>query len=205
MPGDCVEADVALEFGRGAPPGVALPWVYEAGCPYFDWLFGDSEAGRGVIAEWLERPTSEVSVTSMVSASLGGEHVGGFIAMGAADLAARRRADGTALVRARLALDKRQLVERVRASQALFPSPSEDEWYLSKMGLLPEFRGRALGAALVQRYLEAGSEHGFARFRLDVSADNAPALAAYHAAGFEVAAEGVAGGLRYLAMTRGYG
>jgi len=53
------------------------------------------------------------------------------------------------------------------------------------IGVLPAFRGRGLGAALLRDALALARERGFRRVELVVRADNARALALYERAGFE--------------------
>jgi ribosomal protein S18 acetylase RimI-like enzyme len=52
------------------------------------------------------------------------------------------------------------------------------------IGLLPQFRGRGLGAALMQAVLREASSRGFVRIELTVRADNAPAISLYERFGF---------------------
>ena len=53
------------------------------------------------------------------------------------------------------------------------------------IGLLPCFRGRGLGAALIAAVLQEGFSRGFVRIELTVRADNARAIALYEKFGFE--------------------
>jgi RimJ/RimL family protein N-acetyltransferase len=62
------------------------------------------------------------------------------------------------------------------------------------MGILPEWRGRGLGRALIERTLEAARAFPLVRVELAVRADNASAAALYRKVGFEVE------GLRRRAM-----
>jgi ribosomal protein S18 acetylase RimI-like enzyme len=57
------------------------------------------------------------------------------------------------------------------------------------MGVVPEYRGRGVGRALVEATLAAARSKGLARIDLEVRADNTAAIGLYHAVGF--AAEGV--------------
>lgn len=52
------------------------------------------------------------------------------------------------------------------------------------MGLLPDYRGKGLGWALISTTLKAAKEAGFVRVELDVYTDNARAIALYEKAGF---------------------
>jgi ribosomal protein S18 acetylase RimI-like enzyme len=87
-------------------------------------------------------------------------------------------------------------------SANLFPPVADDEYYLTKMGLDAPYQGQGLGHALVQQYLAQGKAQNYARYRLDVHADNQPAVRCYLAAGFKVlsSSESRDGRLRYHAM-----
>jgi ribosomal protein S18 acetylase RimI-like enzyme len=52
------------------------------------------------------------------------------------------------------------------------------------IGLLPQFRGKGLGAALMQAALREASSRGFVRIELTVRADNARAISLYEKFGF---------------------
>jgi RimJ/RimL family protein N-acetyltransferase len=52
------------------------------------------------------------------------------------------------------------------------------------MGILPAYRGRRLGARLLNATLEAAFDAGFVRIEFDVHADNARAIALYERVGF---------------------
>lgn len=53
------------------------------------------------------------------------------------------------------------------------------------MGLLPDYRGKGYGRALIERTLKAAWDCGLIRVELDVYADNEPAIALYESVGFE--------------------
>jgi ribosomal protein S18 acetylase RimI-like enzyme len=57
------------------------------------------------------------------------------------------------------------------------------------MGVVPEFRGRGIGRALIDATLAAAGRKGLARIDLEVRADNEAAIGLYRAVGFAV--EGV--------------
>ena len=52
------------------------------------------------------------------------------------------------------------------------------------MGLLPEWRGQGIGAALLRHALDAADQFGFLRIELGVFATNTAAIALYRKAGF---------------------
>lgn len=57
------------------------------------------------------------------------------------------------------------------------------------MGLLPEWRGKGIGRALIERTLNEAHLRGFVRVELTVHADNTRAIALYNSVGFQI--EGV--------------
>ncbi len=53
------------------------------------------------------------------------------------------------------------------------------------MGLMAPYRGKGIGERLLRTALAAAQDKGFDTIRLDVWAENAPAIALYHKVGFE--------------------
>ena len=174
-----------------------LPWVHEAGNPYFDWLFGGAAAAHAVLNAWMSRPSSEVSVRRISILMSPTDASGGFLALSGDELARARRADTLATLKEQVP----GLRDRLAAARGLFSPVEPDEFYLSKIGVALEFRSTGMGRKLIQEYLDSGRSAGFRRFRLNVSADNDRAVALYRAAGFGVDARKRRAGMTYLAMT----
>ena len=67
-------------------------------------------------------------------------------------------------------------------------SPQQREVFAHRgvlgMGVVPEFRGRGIGRALLDATLGAARRKGLARVELEVRADNAGAIRLYRSAGF---------------------
>jgi ribosomal protein S18 acetylase RimI-like enzyme len=183
-------------------PGVQA-LLHEAGNPYFDWLFGSSEGADAAIAAWMRRPQSELAIDRIRIALVDGELVGMYLALSGLALRGCRQADTVALLAetGRSGAARTALVERVEASKELFARVSPDEFYLSKIGVVGEHRGKGLGRALMLEYLAGGRKAGFSSFRLDVAAENEPAIRLYRTLGFGNAPEREAAGMRYLPMT----
>ena len=179
-----------------------LPWIHEAGNPYFDWIFGGSESARGHLADWMKRDSSEVSIRRVILLREKGTGVAGFVALSGVDLAGCRKADSLALAKIEPA-ERQRLLTRMSAARGLFPPVDPGEFYLSKMGVLPVHRGRGLGRRLVETFLEVGENARFRRFRLDVARENRLAKELYASFGFEVTQECSSenGRLAYAAMT----
>lgn len=181
-----------------------LPWLHEAGNPYFDWIFGGRESAARWIASWMGRPSSEISIARASLLFVDDRPVGGFIALGGADLAVCRKADTLAMLKEANSRGRADLRARMSAVRALFPRVEADEFYLSKMGVASDFHGRGLGRELARGYLAAGQAAGFRRFRLDVWADNKPACQLYESLAFRVIQESTSleAGMKYLSMVR---
>jgi ribosomal protein S18 acetylase RimI-like enzyme len=193
-----------------SPEGLAthaLPWIMEAGNPYYNALFGDAGATLSYLQKWVCRASSEVSILRvefLVSDSTSdSEFAGGFIALSGGDLRKARRADGVALLTSIAAQDRAALAQRLNNLSDLMAPVGDDEYYLSKVGLAQQFRGKGLARKLVGRYIEEGARLGYSRYRLDVSADNEAAVRCYRSAGFEIARSGQSqdGALKYYSMT----
>lgn len=131
----------------------------------------------------MRRPTSELFVGRAVLFGQA-QPVGGFIALTGAELAHCRLQDALAAAAATPAGERSALARRLRSGRSLFPAVGAGDLHLSRMGVLPAARGRGYGRAILNAFLEEGRMRGFSRFTLDVSADNAAALALYRSAGF---------------------
>ena len=178
-----------------------VAWIHEAANPYFDWLFGDPSAARAAVKTWLSRPTSEITAARVRPHTVNGEVVGGHVALSGVQLAVARQADAAAMLK--VPGDRAALLHRLTSVRDLFSPVEPDEWYLSKLGVLPTFRGRGLGSAILDDYIATGAALGLHRYRLDVYAENA-AVALYERAGFAVVSKTTskAAGMTYLAMAR---
>lgn len=180
-----------------------IGWITEAGSPYFDWLFGDVALAHDVIEARIRSRSSEVSLEVITALTDAREHLlGGFIGLPGAELHRRRRDDSMAFLQAVPRHDRPALMARMRASRQLFPPVEPEDFYLSKMGVRPDARGRGIGRRLVDRFVAAGVAAGSRGLRLDVYADNVHAIALYTSAGFEVIEESRSeqAGMAYLAM-----
>ncbi|MDH3201713.1 MAG: GNAT family N-acetyltransferase [Myxococcales bacterium] len=164
-------------------------WIHDASNPFADWYFGDREAAGEIIGEWMERPSSELYLgRAIVMMDDQEEPVGVLLGMSGAEVAACRMTDFTAFceeIGSETEAD--EVVDQVvTASRELFPPIEEDAFYISRIAIDPEKRGRGLGRQLVQHTIDLKRRQGFERVRLDVSADNADAIRAYESLGFKV-------------------
>ncbi len=55
---------------------------------------------------------------------------------------------------------------------------------IQNVGVVPEYRGRGLGQALLRQALEGFYQAGLRRAYLEVTAENAPAVQLYRSVGF---------------------
>lgn len=103
----------------------------------------------------------------------------------------QRLVDATAPMIAEMGLDADSLLDLIqRAEKASYLNahvPSH-AYYLLAIAVTREFRGRAIGATLLERVIDKARKGGFAQVQLDVLADN-PAVDFYLAFGFRVLVE----------------
>lgn len=164
----------------------ALPWVMEAGNPYYALLFGSAESTLRALDTWMRRSSSEISISRVQFLICDSEFAGGFIGLGGADLRKARKSDSIALMSTCGAADRPALIQRMANLSGLFLPVADDEYYLSKLGLNSRFRGRKLGRVLVERYIEEGRIRGYMRYRLDVQEGNEAAIRSYCSAGLQL-------------------
>lgn len=178
-----------------------LAWVLEAWDPYLGWLLGEREVATR-IERWMHRPSSEVAIGRVTVGELDDVVVGGYIAVDGAELPTCRISDAVASL-SEAGDEADALRARMEASRELSEPVSPDDFYLSKLGILPGYRGKGFGRRLLDRFIEEGSALGFHRFRLDVSAQNDRAIELYRLTGFQVVSMGMVPGtsLEYVAMS----
>ena len=164
----------------------SIPWVLAAGSPYFLELFGGEEPAIRALQLWMRRPSSEVSIGRGQILMEGSDIAGGFIALAGPELKLARKADALALWKTVPASELRALIRRMANGANLFSPVADDEYYLSKLGLNEEFRGRGLGSALIMRYLQEGRMRGYSHYSLEVLSQNDPAVRLYKSAGFQI-------------------
>ncbi len=86
--------------------------------------------------------------------------------------------------------------------EKLFFEGEKGSYYLCAMGVAPSFRGRGVGAALMEAAMAKGRELGYDRVSLLVSGDNSRARALYERFGFSVIEDVAIGGFDYLRMCK---
>ncbi|HTS19494.1 MAG TPA: GNAT family N-acetyltransferase [Verrucomicrobiae bacterium] len=183
--------------------GEILAWVHEASNPYLDWFWGSPTEAVAQLKEQLIRPNSELSEKRAVCLSEAGQIIGGYIALPGHELPACRKADLLTLSNHLKRAPNEGLIARMRQARSVFASVGSDEFYLSRIGVIPSARGKGTGKKLLGAFLEDGRRRGFRQFRLDVSADNERAIRLYRVAGFVMAGESAipTTPIRYFSMT----
>src|SRR4051812_10878287 len=94
--------------------------AYEAGRPYFDYLFGDPGTALAALGAWVRRPSSEVYAGRARLLVEGGTPVAGYIALTGAECRACRVADGLALMGLVSGADRAALLGRIGQTRGLF-------------------------------------------------------------------------------------
>jgi ribosomal protein S18 acetylase RimI-like enzyme len=182
----------------------ALPWIHEASNPYADWFFGERRCAREVIAEWMARPSSELSIGRSILAFEHDELRGCLIGLGGEDLRRCRAEDLKAVCNILGSGQEAESVLRLllEASHRLFPPVEDKHFYVSRVGVDPAMRGRGFGREIVEAAIDKARKEGFERVRLDVCADNHRAIHLYESMGFEVVARSASAqaAMAYAAM-----
>jgi ribosomal protein S18 acetylase RimI-like enzyme len=180
----------------------ALPWLAAAAGPYSLAMFGSADRLEAAYSEWIALPDSEMSLCRAWLLVEADGVIGGYLGLGGSELSAYRKADMFRMLRLFPKEDGRALRARLVSSQNLFSQVPADCFYLSRIGILPEARGRGYGDALLAHFCDTGRARGFAGFRLDVSCDATPATKLYARHGFVESFRAEWQDLCYLAMTR---
>lgn len=163
-----------------------LTGIHDASKPFCDWFFGGHDSARMTLGKWITRPSSESSSTRVKVQFDADRIVGGFLSLSGAELYACRKADMFALMKDMESDSTFDLFERFTAARALFPRVEPNAYYLSRLWIYPDYRGKGLAREICQGFLETGRAAGFKTFQLDVSADKQPALHLYRSCGFQV-------------------
>lgn len=180
------------------------PSVHDASNPFADWYFGDPEIAAELIEEWMGRPSSELYLGRGIVMMAGDEPVGVLIGMSGAELSACRNSDfGAFCEEIGTGEEADEVIEQVvTVSRELFPPVDPNAFYISRVAVVAEHRGRGFGRRLVEHTMETKRREGFEHFRLDVSAENAGAIHVYESLGLKKMShsESTIAPLEYLAM-----
>lgn len=179
-----------------------LTGIHEAGNPYYDWFFGGHDVARKILDRWMTRISSEVSINRVKLLLEGHQHAGGFIALTGKDLLTCRKSDMLALLKEMAPDLKFDLSGRFAAARALFPRVATDTYYLSKIWVTPDYRGKGLSRGILQEFLLSGRAEGLKLFQVDVFSENKTAIRLYQSFGFETTHKSsfTEANLEYLSM-----
>lgn len=164
-----------------------VSFFHLASNPYWDWLWDNKKSSTDQIVKWFENPDSELSFNRMTCITENDVILGGIIALSGNELRQCRRNDFFTLFNfARQQADSSAIILRIKYAHQFFPNVSDDEYYLSRIGVQNGNRGQGVGKRLLQTYLQLGEKKGFTKFRLDVATDNIRAIRLYTSAGFTI-------------------
>ena len=180
----------------------AVPWILAAGCPYYDWLCGGRGPAQRTVVMWMRQLSSEVSIRRVQFLELGSKIAGGVIGLSGAEVKSARTADINSYWATLDVGTRGSLIEKLSQGLRVFAPVSEDEYYISKIGLTRAFQGKGLARVLLKRCLDQGNALGYSTFRADVEVKNQPSLRIFLSMGFEIFYTGQSddGALRYHGM-----
>lgn len=159
-------------------------WIFDAGNPYWIWLWGSVPVARSRSLEWSARSNSELSLDSCRIVRSGGLAIGAYLAYPGSELNRRRRADTLALLQVARKEEGGELLNRLKSASSTFPLVADDEFHLSRLAVAPLVRGRGFGKEILNHFLASGRNEGFNRFSLNVAISNSAAIRLYVSAGF---------------------
>lgn len=80
-----------------------------------------------------------------------------------------------------------EIAKRSVLLQSIIPTPSKHALGLGHLAVVPQYKRRGVGSALVNHVLAQAKEAGKEALELDVECDNSAALSLYQRMGFEIA------------------
>ncbi len=178
-----------------------VPWIHQAGRPYYDIFLRGNDV-HSVIAQWLKRRSSELSLRRTRLLVADDRIAGGYISLAGGDLAGCRQADLLDLARTMGEHSYRELRDRMDDLSDLFAPVEDHDFYLSKLGVLPRMEGRGLSQYLMDDCLRRARQGGFGRVRTEVPEHDEETREFYETYGFKPIYRGKTSmsNLRYLSM-----
>lgn len=155
--------------------------LYSTADAYFNFLFGSAGSAHQQLSDWCRRPSSEYYLGRSHAAFDGDSCIGIIVHIAGGDIPKLRRADILAL----LSFLRKSSISPPTSKGSATPTavPSES-CYIRAIAVSRQHRGRSYGAQLLAAAEEYAATFGCRDLRLDVRADNAPAIAAYGRFGF---------------------
>lgn len=180
--------NVCIRPAQPADSALAVKLIHLSMGEEMDWLFGQ-EAGYpadAVMAALYARRGNRFSWNLCWVAEADGQAVGLLLAFAGRRLPVLEAVTGLHLV----GVFGLRATWRLARKQRLYGDLVEarpDEYYVSNLGVLPEFQGRGIGGALLDFADEQARAAGLGKCSLLVAQDN-PALRLYRRRGYEIAA-----------------
>ena len=180
-----------------------VPWVRAADRQFYDIFLRGNDVDD-VLRRWIGRRSSEISLRRTRLLICDDRIAGGYVAIAGAELAGCRQADLLALAREMGNGSYSDLRARMDDLSDLFASVEEHDFYLSKLGVLPDFEGRGLRSHLMDDCLRRAQQGGFGRVRVDVAEGDEVNLGFFEGYQFRPIYRGKtkATDLRYLSLAR---
>lgn len=178
-----------------------VPWVLEAGRPYYD-VFLDGTDPEEVVARWLQRRSSEIALRRTRLAVVDDRIAGGYVSLAGSEVAGCRQADLLDLARTMSDHSYSELRARMDDLSDLFAPVEAHDFVLSKLGTLDRVDDDQVEYDLIDDFVERAQYGGFVRARVDVDEDDEQRRAMYENYGFRAVYRGKSkeSGLRYLSM-----
>lgn len=178
-----------------------IPWVQEAGRPFFD-IFLDGADQRATLRRWLQRRSSEVSLHRTRFLIADDRIAGGYISLSGLELPGCRQADLLDLARSMGSESYTELRDRMEDLRDLFAPVEENDFYLSKLGLLHQYESPSLRQVLLDDCVRRARQGGFRRVRVDVPERERSIRDFFGGQGFDAVYRGKApsSNLKYLSM-----
>ena len=153
---------------------------------YNRFVFSSDEEAYAVRELLLRAGCAELSSPAGQTVLDDGRFMGFGAWMSGFDLMKRRLAGARAIGRASAELVGPALAERMAMAATALAAPKKDEWYVARIAVVPDARGKGVGGYLVAQALEEGRRRDCSRCVLAVDPENDVALRLYRRYGFEV-------------------
>ena len=155
-----------------------------ASAPYQRFIYSTTAEALRAQALLFERGVGEFMPPAGRLLILDGKPAGMVACLTGAALPRARLAAGAALTRAGLLADA-AIARRVQLASTTLLKPAPDDFYLSRIAVHEDFRGRGVGAALMQHVLDEAARSQAKRCVLEVAPEAAAAIALYRRHAFE--------------------
>lgn len=179
-----------------------LDGVVEASNPYAKYILGSDEESRNIYKNLIKIENSEFSWIRARIGLSGKDVLGFYMAMPGEEVKSCRAIDVIRMAKYVTGFWRKDFMRRLQACKSLFNDIEHNDYYLSSIWVVPEYRNSDVGKLLMLDYLEGGKKAGFKKYRLDVASNNRSAVNLYYSMGFkEIASNRLeSGDLEYIGM-----